>query len=336
MSRIRKLYYFDKQKAQEMISFLNNSVNDTYINKIMFNPFLPLHYLLPLRFKFLPESYVLKDSDELKGLITVAPTKCRYKKVEIQKLFFEENSYEEASELVQFAVSKYKAMGAPSVMVKVDDYLPELLSMFIAKCGFSQISYEKLWRVNKFPDKEFDKKEFRTFRNSDVKAVTNLYNDSLLPHFRLLLGREVREFQETLFKGLSYYSEYKYIIEDKNTKAVIGCIIIQTTDNENYLIDLIQTGWVDLDLDTVLSYIRYQISKRKKKFGLFIRTRRYTSTGEKQEALFMKKGFECVQNQIVLTNSSAKVLREPEKSAKYTVLTDYLPSKPLPTQCKEL
>lgn len=336
MSRIRKLYYFDKPKALEMISFLNNSVSDTYISKIMFNPLLILHHLLPLNLKFLPESFVLKVDNELKGLITVAPTKSKYKKMEIQKLLFEENALVDAVELVQYVVSKYKALGAPSIMVKVDDYLPELLSIFITQCGFSQISYEKLWRVNKFTETPFNKKIFRSFKNSDVKAVTNLYNDSLLPHFRPLLGREVKEFKENLFKGLSYYSEYKYIIEDEKTKAVLGCIIIQTTDNENYLVDLIQTNWVEIDTDSVLSFVFHQIKKRKKRVGVFFRTRRYCSTGEKQESIFMQKGFECVQNQIVLTNSSARVLKEPIKSDKYTVLADFFPSKPIPTQCKEM
>ena len=336
MSKIRKLYYFDKKNAQEMISFLNNNVNDNYINHVMFNPFLPLHHLLPLKFKFLPESFVLKEGKSLKGLITIAPTKCRYKKMEIQKLFFEENSLTDAAELVQFAVSKYKAMGASSILVKVDDYLPDLLTLFVSKCGFSQISYEKLWRINKFIDTPFDKREFRSFRNSDAKAVTNLYNDSLLPHFRPLLGKEVREFKENLFKGLSYYSEYKYIIEDKKTKAVIGCISIQTSDNENYVIDIIQTSWVNLDINAIINYASYQIKKRKKRFGLFVKTKRYTSLGENYEKQFVQNGFECVQNQIVLTNSSARVLRETPKNIKYTVLADFLPTKPIPTQCKEV
>lgn len=329
MSKIRKLYYFDKKNAQEMISFLNNSVNDTYISKIMFNPFLPLHHFLPLGLKFLPESFVLKEGRDIKGLITVAPTKCRHKKVEIQKLLFEENALTDAAELVQFAVSKYKAMGAVSIIVKVDDYLPELLTMFVSKCGFSQISYEKLWRINKVFEQDFDKKIYRSFRNSDSKVVANLYNDSLLPHFRPLLGKEVREFRESLFKGLSYYSEYKYVIEDKKTKAVIGCIIIQTSDNENYVADIIQTSWVDLNIDEILSFIFCQVKKRKKRFGLFVRTKRYTTVGEKYESKFMEHKFECVQNQIVLTNSSARVLRESSKSGKFTVLTDFIPTKPI-------
>ena len=332
MSKIRKLYYFDKKHTQEMISFLNNSVSDKYINHIMFNPLMPLHHLLPLRFKFLPESFVLKENNEARGLITVAPTKCRQKKVEIQKLFFEENSFIDAAELVQYVVSKYKAMGATSIQVKVDDYLPELLTMLVSKCGFSQISYEKLWRVNKFKDTEFDKKEFRSFRNSDSKAVANLYNDSLLPHFRPLLGREPLEFKETLFQGLSYYSEYKYVIEDKTTKNVIGCIIIQTYDNENFIVDIIQTNWIELDINSILNYAIYQIKKRKKRFGLFIKTKRYTLLGEKYEDIFFQNGYDCVQNQIVLTNSSARILKETSKTGKYTVLTEFLPTKPIITQ----
>ncbi len=332
MSKIRKLYYFDKKNTQEMISFLNNNVYDTYINHIMFNPFIPLHHLLPLRFKFLPESYILKDKKEVKGLITIAPINSRVKKMEIQKLLFEEGAREDAIELIQYVVSKYKAMGAVSIIVKVDDYLPDLLSMFVSKCGFSQISYEKLWRVNKFVETDYDKKEFREFRNSDAQLIANLYNEALLPHFRPLLSRDVKEFKETLFKGLSYYSEYRYIIEDKKSKNIIGGISIRTSDNENFVVDIIQTGWIDVDINAILAFATDQIKKRKKRFGLFVKTKRYTNTGEKLEKQFMENGFECVQNQIVLTNSSARVLKDSERTGKYTVLSNLCPSKALPTQ----
>lgn len=332
MSKIRTLYYFDKKSTQEMISFLNNSAYDTYINHIMFNPFIPLHHLLPLRFKFLPESYVLKDKKSIKGLITIAPTKSKPKKVEIQKLFFEENSYCDAAELVQYAVSKYKAIGAASVIIKVDDYLPELLSMLVTKCGFSQMSYEKLWRITKYPEAKFDKKEFRQFKNTDAQLVANLYNDSLLPHFRPLLGKEVREFKDSLFQGLSYFSEYKYIIEDKKSRNITGFLSIQTSDNENYVIDVIQTSWINLDINSILSFATSQIKKRKKKFGLFVKTKKYSTLGENYDKQFIENGYECVQNQIILTNSSAKLLKEENKVCKYTVLGDFCPaSKTIPT-----
>lgn len=330
MSKIRKLYWFDKKNTEEMLSFLNNRTNDNYINKIMYNPFLLLHYFLPLRCKFLPESFVMKSNKEFKGLITIAPTKTT-QKMEIQKLFFKENALLEAAELVQYAVSKYKAMGAFSIIVKVDDYMPELLTMLVAKCGFSQISYEKLWRITKFPNEPFDNKEFRSFKNSDAKAITNIYNDSLLPHFRPLLGAEVREFKEKIFKGLSYYTEYKYIIEDKNSKAITGCVFIKTLDNENFTIEILQTSWIELNINSILNFAITQIKKRKKRFGVFVKTKRYLAIGEKQEEIFKNNAFECVQNQILLTNSSAKLLKDNVNSNKFVVLSDLISTKSLAT-----
>ena len=320
MSKIRKLYYFDKKSTQEMMSFLNDSATDTYINQIMFNPFLFLHHFLPLKLKFLPESFVLKEGKDVKGLITVAPAKGKHKKVEIQKLFFEENSYSVASELIQFVVSKYKAMGAPSILVKVDDYLPELLTLLVSKCGFNQISYEKLWRITDYPKSDFNKKEFRSFKNSDAQAVASLYNDSLLPHFRPLLSKETQEFKESLFQGLSYYSEYKYVIEDKNTKTVVGCITIQTLDNENYIVDITQAGWINIDINAVLSYATYQIKKRKKKFGLFVKTKRYTNVGGNYEEVFKRLGF---------------ILKETAKAGKFTVLGEFCPANSILTSHRQ-
>lgn len=330
MSKIRKLYYFDKKSTEEMISFLNNGADDTYINHIMFNPLIPLHHLLPLKYKFLPESYVLKDEGEIKGLITIAPIKSKPPKVEIQKLLFEENSLSDASELVQYVVSKYKAMGAASVGVRVDDYLPDLLNMFVSKCGFTQISGEKLWRVNKFSESKYDKKRFRLFRNSDIKEAIALYNDALLPHFRPFLSRDGSEFREGFFKGLSYFSEYKYVIEN-DSKQIAGIVIIRTSDNENYIADIIQTGWLDEEIDAILHFISDKIKKRKKRFGLFVKSKLYTAVGQKYEEEFAKNGYECVQSQILLTNSSARVLKEPENVRKYTVLSNFLPSRGITT-----
>lgn len=331
MSKIRKLYYFDKKKTLEMISFLNNDAGNAYINGIMFNPLILLHHLLPLKLKYLPESYVFKDKKDIKGLITVAANKSRQRKVEIKKLFFEENSYEEAAELVQYAVSRYKAMGAASIIVKVDDYLPELITMFVTKCGFSQISFERLWKVTKFLETDYDQREYRHFRNSDAQTVASIYNDSLIPHFRPLLSKETGEFKEDLFRGLSYINEFKYTIVDKKTHNINGCIIIQTSDNENYIVDIVQNSWANLDINEILSFATAKIKRRNKRFGLFIRTKRYINSGEKYDNIFLDNGFECMQTQNVLTNSSAKVLRVEEKTGKFIGIGDFCPNSVMPT-----
>ena len=315
---------------QEMISFLNN--RDTYINRIMFNPLIPLHHLLPLRFKFLPESYVLKEKKEIKGLITVAPSRCPTRKMEIQRLFFEENAYDVASELIQYVVSKYKAMGTASFIVKVDDYLPELLRLFVSKCGFSQISYEKLWKIPEV-NYEYNKKDFRPFRNTDSPTVSALYNESLLPHFRPLLSKNAKEFKEVYFKGLSYFSEYKYVIINRKSKNIVCYISIQTSDNENFIVDIVQSSWVDIDIDAIIAFANDQIKKRISRYNLYIKTKKYTQLGEKYEQEFKSRNFECVQNQIVLTNSSAKIIKDPARSGRFTILSQFCGVSPL---CKDL
>ena len=330
MSKIRKLYYFDKKNMREMISFLNN--RDKYINRIMFNPLIPLHHLLPLRLKFLPESYVMKDKKEIKGLITVAPSRSPMRQMEIQRLFFEENGYDIAGELIQYVVSKYKAMGAASFIVKVDDYLPELLKLFVSRCGFSQISYEKLWKINNV-EEDFNKRIFRTFRNSDSPTVAALFNESLLPHFRPLLSRDAKEFKEIPFKGLSYFNEYKYVIEDKKSKNIICYISIQTADNENYIVDIVQSSWVEINLNSVINFANAQIKKRQKNFNLYIKTKKYTRLGEIYEQEFLQNKFECVQNQIVLTNSSARIIKDTARSGRFIVLNQFCGNTPF---CKDL
>ena len=47
--------------------------------------------------------------------------------------------------------------------------------------------------------------------------------------------------------------------------------------------------------------------------------------------LFIQNNFKQVQNQIVLTNSSAKILKEPTKTGKYTVIGDFCPTNVMPT-----
>ena len=306
---------------QEMISFLNN--RDAYIGHVMFNPLLPLHHLLPLKCKFLPESYVLKDKKEIKGLITIAPSKCPVKRLEILRLFFEENCYEDAYELIQYAVSKYKALGAISFIVRVEDSLPDLLRVFVARCGFSQLSYERLWKIPEQVNTEFNEKDYREFRNSDSTTVSNLYNESLLPHFRPLLSSDPREFKESVFKGLSYFNEYKYVILDRKTKNITGYISIKTSDNQNYILDIIQSSWQEIDVKSVIDFGISRIKKRQKEFNLFIKTKKYTQLGEKYEQLFMEHRFECVQNQIVLTNSSAKIIKERVSTGRFTILNRF-------------
>lgn len=318
MTKIRSLYFFDKKDTKEMISFLNNS--DYYTHHIMFNPLMPLHHLLPLRYKFLPESYVLKYGKNIKGLITVVPNGSPLKQVEIQKLLFEDNCYQDAGELIQYIVSKYKAMGTSSVLAKVDDYLPELIKLFVTRCGFSKISYEKTWLISNVND-SFNTNLFRQYHNTDASTIAAIYQEQLLPHFRPLLTKDAKEFYDKIFVGLSYCSEYKYVYQDKKSKTILAYISIKTSDNENYILDFIQSAWGNISIDDIIAFAYSKVIKRKQNAKLYILTKRYTQQGEQLERLFFERKYKCVKNQIILTNSSAGIIKNEDGEKKFIVLS---------------
>ena len=47
----------------------------------------------------------------------------------------------------------------------------------------------------------------------------------------------------------------------------------------------------------------------------------------KYENIFKQHKYECVQNQVVLTNTSAKIIREYTKSNRFTYITGFIPVK---------
>ena len=76
-------------------------------------------------------------------------------------------------------------------------------------------------------------------------------------------------------------------------------------------------------MKSVIDFGISRIKKRQKEFNLFIKTKKYTQLGEKYEQLFMEHRFECVQNQIVLTNSSAKIIKERVSTGRFTILNRF-------------
>ena len=73
----------------------------------------------------------------------------------------------------------------------------------------------------------------------------------------------------------------------------------------------------------LISFAYSQIQKRTKNAKLFAKTKKYTHQGEIYEKIFLDNNCECVQNKIVLTNSSAKIIKEDSEVRKFTVLNQF-------------
>ena len=73
MAKIQKLNLFNHSKIKNLIPFLNTNKNNWFLKLLAIGPFSCIHNLLPLRYKFLDESYIISENNESLGAITVSP-----------------------------------------------------------------------------------------------------------------------------------------------------------------------------------------------------------------------------------------------------------------------
>ena len=328
MIKIRKANYFDKFQLKKMISFLSSDAIN-YYNKIFSNvPFIYFHYLLPLKLKFLPESYVIAENKDILGMITISPTAGNPFRLNINRLLLEHDYFNTGKQLIDFVISKYGAKGASSFLSIIDDSYNELMHLFVDGCGFRHCSSEQLWKFDEIRFSSENNTFFRPFKNSDAQAVAMLFNDSVITHFKYSISRTKDEYIEPFFKGLNDNYVLKYVIEDEILKTVKAYFSITTTDNQNYILNITSSLWYECEWEDILNFAVNQISKRNKNFSLFVRLKKYTATSENLEKYLIDNGAKCVQNQAVLVKDFYKIIKE-QKPAQKIVLFNEINEKPV-------
>lgn len=91
MTVIRRLNCFDAPKIKKMISYLGSDDGSKYSKALNIEAFSLCHAILPLKYKFLPESFILLENKEILGLITIVPTGGNPYKINITRLIFKQN-----------------------------------------------------------------------------------------------------------------------------------------------------------------------------------------------------------------------------------------------------
>lgn len=310
MGRIRKANYFDKFKLKKMISFLSSDAIHHYTKVFMNTPFNIFHEFLPLRLKFLPESHVIEENKEIIGMITVSPTVGNPYKLNISRLYLEQDYYNAGKQLIEYVIAKYGAKGANSFVAMIDDSYDELLHLFVDGCGFRQCSSEQLWKMDSIRFTKTENTFFRPYKNSDAQAVAMLFNDSVINHFKHSISRTKDEYIESLFKGLSSSAKFSYVVEDESLETLKAYFSLSTGDGLNYILDVTTSHWYECSWDDVLSFAINQISKKQKEFFLFVKVKKYSLNAESFEKYLLEKGFRCVQNQLVLVKDFYKIIKE--------------------------
>ena len=315
MTIIRRLNCFDALKIKKMVSYLDN--NEKFSHDITAEAFRTIHSMLPLKYKFLSESYVLLEDDEILGLISIAPTRGNPFKIDIGRLIFKQNMYEIGKQLVEFVIAKYGAKGAISFHVTVDQCHDELLNLFMNGCGFRHCSYKNLWKLDNFVPESQNIAPFRNFQNSDSKYVANLYNSELKNLYRPTLERLDSEYNDPLLHGISDIYKNKYVLEEPVKGQIIAYLSITTSDNFNFIIDMSLNDAYNIQYDEVINFALNSIKSKKSEFCAFLKHRQYTINADIFEEYLHKRNLNCIQTQCVLTKDFYKQIKEPSETLKF-------------------
>jgi len=312
MAIIRQLNYFDIPKIKKMTEYCSSDDSDRFAKELRSEVVKFVHRIFPLKYKFLPESYIFLGQDEMLGIITVLPTMGNPYKINITRLIFKNNAYDIGKQLVDYVIAKYGAKGANSFSVTVDASHEELFNLFLNQCGFRHCSSENLWKIENFNHKDFHPASFRVCQNSDAKKVSELFNGELNPLYKPSLLRIKSEFKEPLFEGITNFYKNRYVLEEPAHRRIIAYLSITTSDNTNFILDLTTNNGYDVSYDEILSFALNEISIRKTVFYPFIKQRKYTKTAERFEEYLTNKNFNCIQTQNVLVKDLYKPIKQKE------------------------
>lgn len=310
MGTIRRLNCLDRPKIKKMISYLGGE--DEFSKALMREAFVMLSATLPLKYRFLPESYILLEDGEIQGLITIVPTYGNPYKINITRLIFKQNYYEAGKQLIEFVIARFGAKGAVSFNVMVDESHDELVDLFRSGCGFRQCSCECLWKLENTESRNINPHLFRYCQKSDAKAVSRLFNGELVSLYRPSLDRTKEEYQEPTFAGFSSAYKNRYVMEEPAKGRIIGYLSITTEDNLNFIIDLSVNDGYELSYEDILDFALGEISRRKTVFYAFVKQKKYTKTSEKLENYLRSQNADLIQTQLVLVKDFYRPVKQSE------------------------
>ncbi len=272
-----------------------------------------INYFLPLRAKFLSESYVAYEKDKVQGFITLEKDEKNRKRLKITKVFLEKNSLDIGKLLVQYVVSRYCAMGAVSYKVVVENSRTDLLSLFVDGCNFRKSAQEFIYKINSAViswDENLVPEGFGFYKNIKSAEVCRLYNSNINSYQRHSFLRGKEQFEPDFACGIKDKTSFSYVLEDEQKGKVYGYFNISTYNNRDYLLDFVLDTGFEIYFEDALRFVFYCLNKRTSNWTLYVKVKTYFMNYKFFKEYCEEKNFELVKSSSVLTKDYLKEIKE--------------------------
>lgn len=313
MLNIRRLGLFDKHKIKAIIKA--DGFGGDFKYPVLKEIFCLGQSFLPLKLKFLPETFVCFDKSELKGVISVRPAYGNPERINILQLVFVNNDYNIGKELVNFIVEYYGRLGAKTFKVVIDDTQKELEDLFMHGCGFRCGSWENLWDISN-DLKSYENVTTANFSQMNdlyAKEVADLINSELLPYYKPALERKKQEFKSPIVEVFNFKSNNSYLKHFK--KNICAYFNIQSTDNKNFVLTPYKNGGYDVSYDEIIGFAVKAISKfRMSDFNLYICQKKNLKFSDELEEYLHSKKYNCINTRHVLIKEFYRPVKQEFRS----------------------
>ncbi len=332
MAKIRYLNFFDIQELNKLVSHITEENFFDYPLALITYPLLRLNYILPVSLKYRQDSYVAVSDKKIKAMLSIKPKRNNHSKWKITKLLLDENAYEIGEQLVDYVVAKYGAIGVETIEVNINSKEEDMLDLFSKACGFRYCLDYRLYKINKnFFNGSGTSGNciLRPLKPADINAVTDLYNQNILPYYKFPLSKTKKEFEEPFFKGLAKNTVFKYILEDKYLKQIRCYLKIETDNNYNYIIETVfLEAFENYFIDTI-NFAISQISKRSKSNNIFFRNNIFHANSKEMEDVMKKSESELIRTDMIFVKDFFKQIKEEEKLTKPAIIFNDINGKPV-------
>ena len=310
MTQIKNIVFYNCKKLENAVHNSGFNIEESVVGPFLMSVF---HYFLPIRAKFLSESYVAYDKDRVQGFVTVERDERSRKRLKITKVFLEQNSFDVGKLLIQYVISKYCAMGAVSYRVVVEDTRNDMLTLFVDGCGFRKNAQEFTYKINN-NDLKYDENNisegFRFYKNIKSADVCRLYNSNINAYQKHSFSKAKEQFEPYFATGMSDKVTFSYVLEDEQKGRVYGYFSVVTYNNVDYMLDFVLDSAFEIYFEDALCYISHCLNNRVKKWNLYVKIKTYFGNYKIFKEYCELKNYELVKSSFILTKDYLKEIKE--------------------------
>ena len=258
-----------------------------------------INHLLPLRVKFANESYIALVDNKKTALITLDKDSKSHTRFKITKLFLEEYSTSVAIQLVNYVISKYRAQGANSFYVVVDEKQADLLNIFKNEMNFRACGFEYLYKINSINTTQ--QIFLSPFKKERTSEICNFYNDNINSFNKMLFSRQNYQFSNNF---------EKYVFYNDDESKILGYFEVATKNNQDFYINFSIDFAYNIYIIDAIKFIYTKLKRKYKNFNLYIKVKDYFMNSKELLAILNENNIEFISKSQILAKDYYKEIKE--------------------------